>query len=336
MTSWLTNYCRWGLTNILQCGPIPTHVAFIMDGNRRWAKKRHLETKLGHDSGFERLRESLEWCLELGIQMVTVYAFSIENFKRSREEVDYLMLMVIEKVSLLLKQEELIEKHGISVRVIGNWSFLSKDVQKALAKIVFNSRNNNKAILNVCFSYTSRDEICQALKDLGHGIEHEIIHFCDVTEELFEKCLYQQNDVDLLIRTSGEHRLSDFLLWQSSYSCLFFLSVLWPDFSWWHLYWTIIQYQKNYDRLVARRETHLYDRDKSHSELDEQFLSSIEQHHQKKMAFQIYYCVIVLVLPLLLNKSKFVKNVNSYHSKTNNGSVNPNLWKSEISQNCNI
>jgi ditrans,polycis-polyprenyl diphosphate synthase len=228
-----------------------------MDGNRRWAKQNGCETKKGHVSGFERFYQALEWCLDLGVEMVTVYAWSIENFKRSKEEVDYLMEMAIEKVNYLLSRFDIIEKHSVCVKVLGDFKLLPLELQKAFAKIINSTKHNNKVTLNVCFSYTAQNEMCNSINRLAQGVQDKFINHSDVTENLFEKCLYLQRPVDLLIRTSGEERFSDFLLWQNTFACVVFLDVLWPDFSAWHLYWAIILYQKNYPILLKRREGHI-------------------------------------------------------------------------------
>lgn len=270
--------------SVLKQGPVPKHVAFIMDGNRRWARMHNQETKIGHSLGFEKLKESLDWCLECGVQALTIYAFSIENFKRTKEEVDYLMELAKEKFQEMLGKEEIIEKHGVSVRVLGDLSLLPPAVQEVMAKVVYNSRHNNKAILNVCFSYTSRQEIYNSIREIGAVIVNDDdvstlnndgrLLDTDLTEELFEQCLYT-GDVDeslrtpeLLIRTSGESRLSDFLLWQCSQSCLIFLSVLWPDFSAWHFYYSILLYQREYPKIQARRAEYLARRDALQNEAD--------------------------------------------------------------------
>jgi ditrans,polycis-polyprenyl diphosphate synthase len=189
--------------------------------------------------------------------MVTVYAWSIENFKRSKEEVDYLMDMAVEKVNFLLSKMEIIEKHQVCIRVLGNLQLLPLEVQKSFAKITNATKNNNRVTLNVCFSYTAQEEISNSMKLLGQAVQDKTIYSSDITEDLFEKSLYLEKPVDLLIRTSGETRFSDFLLWQNSFACVVFLNVLWPDFSYWHLYWAIILFQKNHPILLERREAHL-------------------------------------------------------------------------------
>ncbi|KAK3741724.1 hypothetical protein QZH41_012910 [Actinostola sp. cb2023] len=197
-----------------------------------------------------RLFEVLEWCFELNVPEVTVYAFSIENFKRSKEEVDGLMTLAKQKFERLMDERyvDMMDKHGVCVRVIGDLTMLPDDLQKSIAKAVRYSKHNSKAILNVCLAYTSRHEITEAVKKVAKGVQEELLKPEDVSEALLEKCLYTHNSPhpDLLIRTSGEVRFSDFLLWQCSYSCLSFKKVLWPEFSVWHFYSCILSYQWNY------------------------------------------------------------------------------------------
>ncbi|XP_028837377.1 dehydrodolichyl diphosphate synthase complex subunit DHDDS isoform X2 [Denticeps clupeoides] len=204
--------------NILKAGPMPKHVAFIMDGNRRYARKRHVERQEGHSQGFEKLAETLRWCLNLDIHEVTVYAFSIENFKRSKEEVDGLMELAKQKFVRLLEEKENLEKHGVCIRVLGDMSLLPLDLQEIIAQAVVATRAHNKCFLNVCFAYTSRHEIANAVKEMAWGVQQGLIKSSDVSDELLSQCLYSRNspNPDLLIRTSGEVRLSDFLLWQLS------------------------------------------------------------------------------------------------------------------------
>lgn len=259
-------------TRILKSGPVPKHVAIIMDGNRRFAQKKSMDRAEGHLKGFDKLAETLEWCLDLGIMEVTVYAFSIENFKRSKEEVDCLMELAHQKFTRLIQEKDLIEKHGVSIRVLGNLSLLPHSIQKLIGEAVNISKHNDRAILNVCFSYTSRDEICTAMKELAEGVDRGELKPSDVSEELLEKCLYTHKspDPDLLIRTSGEVRLSDFLLWQSSFSVLSFMKVLWPDFSVWHLYGAVLQYQRNFPAIQNAKENNNLERERRQRESDYQ------------------------------------------------------------------
>ncbi|KAL5010632.1 hypothetical protein ScPMuIL_012937 [Solemya velum] len=250
--TWAHRLCTW----ILKSGPVPKHVAIIMDGNRRFALKNSMQRAEGHLKGFDKLAEVLDWCLNLGITEVTVYAFSIENFKRSKDEVDCLMELARQKFARLLQEKEQIMKHGVCIRVLGDLSLLPRDILEELAESVECSKNNTRAVLNVCFAYTSRDEITTGIKKLAEGVDKGLIRQSDISEELLEKCLstHRSADPDLMIRTSGEVRLSDFLLWQSTFTCLAFVKVLWPEFSLWHLYAAILHYQKNYDAISNARE----------------------------------------------------------------------------------
>ncbi|XP_068698167.1 dehydrodolichyl diphosphate synthase complex subunit DHDDS-like [Montipora foliosa] len=252
--SYLRSFCN----NVIKAGPMPRHVAIIMDGNRRFAKKVNCERSKGHEKGFEKLTEVLEWCFDLGIPEVTVYAFSIENFKRSKDEVDGLMELARQKFDRLMEEKEMLQKHGVCVRALGDLTLLPEDLQRSIARVRKLSQNNTKATLNVCLAYTSRHEISHAVKSVAEGVELGLIKPSDISESLFEKCLYtsKSQHPDMLIRTSGEVRFSDFLLWQCSYSSLSFLKVLWPEFSVWDFYGAIISFQWNYNTYKNAIEDH--------------------------------------------------------------------------------
>ncbi|XP_076271991.1 dehydrodolichyl diphosphate synthase subunit [Rhynchophorus ferrugineus] len=240
-------------SNILACGPVPRHIAFIMDGNRRYAKKKQIDKAVGHSRGFEKLSECLRWCLELNIKEVTVYAFSIENFKRSKEEVDALMELARSKFTKLFEEKDKLMENGICIRVIGNLSLLPEDIRKLIAKAMILTKDNNKAILNVAFAYTSREEMTHSIQTIVEGVKNGDIVKEDIDEDLISNCLYTNlsPNPDLLIRTSGEVRLSDFLLWQISNTQVYFTEVLWPEFSIWHLLAAIFKYQRQYNAMVT-------------------------------------------------------------------------------------
>ncbi|XP_072606773.1 dehydrodolichyl diphosphate synthase complex subunit DHDDS isoform X4 [Vulpes vulpes] len=239
--------------NIIKAGPMPKHIAFIMDGNRRYAKKCQVERQEGHSQGFNKLAETLRWCLNLGILEVTVYAFSIENFKRSKSEVDGLMDLARQKFSRLMEEQEKLQKHGVCIRVLGDLHLLPLDLQELIAQAVRATKHYNKCFLNVCFAYTSRHEISNAVREMAWGVEQGLLDPSDVSESLLDKCLYTNHSPhpDILIRTSGEVRLSDFLLWQTSHCCLVFQPVLWPEYTFWNLCEAILQYQMNHSMLQA-------------------------------------------------------------------------------------
>uniref|UniRef100_G1LVQ2 Alkyl transferase n=1 Tax=Ailuropoda melanoleuca TaxID=9646 RepID=G1LVQ2_AILME len=161
--------------NIIKAGPMPKHIAFIMDGNRRYARKCQVERQEGHSQGFNKLAETLRWCLNLGILEVTVYAFSIENFKRSKSEVDGLMDLARQKFSRLMEEQEKLQKHGVCIRVLGDLHLLPLDLQELIAQAVQATKNYNKCFLNVCFAYTSRHEISNAVREMAWGVEQGLL-----------------------------------------------------------------------------------------------------------------------------------------------------------------
>lgn len=257
--------------NIIKAGPMPKHIAFIMDGNRRYAQKCQVERQEGHSQGFDKLAETLRWCLNLGIREVTVYAFSIENFKRSKNEVDGLMELARQKFTRLMEEQEKLEKHGVCIRVLGDLQLLPLDLQELIAKAVQATHNYSKCFLNVCFAYTSRHEISNAVKEMAWGVEQGLLDPSDVSESLLDKCLYTNNspNPDILIRTSGEVRLSDFLLWQTSHSCLVFQPILWPEYSFWNLCEAILQFQVNHSMLQKARDSYMEERKRQQLESDQ-------------------------------------------------------------------
>ncbi|KRT83815.1 hypothetical protein AMK59_3610 [Oryctes borbonicus] len=243
--------------NIVKAGRVPRHVAFIMDGNRRYATKSNMRKVEGHVKGFDKLSQTLQWCFELGIQEVTVYAFSIENFKRSKEEVDYLMELAKEKFRKLHDEKNKIMELGVCIRVIGNLDLLPEDTRKLIAEAVIMTKDNNKLFLNIAFAYTSRDELTTAVKNILKGVELGLINPDDINEKLISQCLYTNHsrDPDLLVRTSGEVRFSDFLLWQIWNTNVCFAEVLWPDFCLWHLLASVFQYQRCYADIQKYQPT---------------------------------------------------------------------------------
>ncbi|XP_007491431.1 dehydrodolichyl diphosphate synthase complex subunit DHDDS isoform X2 [Monodelphis domestica] len=215
--------------------------------------------------------KTLRWCLNLGIREVTVYAFSIENFKRSKNEVDGLMELARQKFTRLMEEQEKLEKHGVCIRVLGDLQLLPLDLQELIAKAVQATHNYSKCFLNVCFAYTSRHEISNAVKEMAWGVEQGLLDPSDVSESLLDKCLYTNNspNPDILIRTSGEVRLSDFLLWQTSHSCLVFQPILWPEYSFWNLCEAILQFQVNHSMLQKARDSYMEERKRQQLESDQ-------------------------------------------------------------------
>ncbi|KAG0000925.1 Structural maintenance of chromosomes protein 2 [Entomortierella chlamydospora] len=242
----------------LQCGSIPHHVGFIMDGNRRYGRKVNVGNGKGYYLGYETLEEILAVCMEMGVKVVTVYAFSIENFKRPPDQVETLMELAKIKLAELCEHSELVDRYGIGIRVLGDDTLLPEDVRQVIRRAVDLTKKNNRAILNMCFPYTSREELAMATRSLVGGIEAQELNPSDITTSVLENSLYTRScpPMDLLIRTSGEIRLSDFMLWQSSRAChVEFIDCYWPEFTFWKLLPILLRYQLRAGSItLSRRE----------------------------------------------------------------------------------
>lgn len=211
----------------------PQHIAVILDGNRRFAKKLMLKPWMGHQWGKEKVEKFIDWCIELGIKEVTMYAFSVENFNRPREEFDYIMKLFREACEQLKSDKKLQEKGeqlGIKVRFLGRLEMFPEDVRQLMQEIMEKSAGNTGLIVNFCMAYGGRQEITDAAKRMAADVQNGKLSAADVNDDTFKKYLYMPEDPDLIIRTGGEKRLSGFLLYQSSYSELFFLEKTWPEF----------------------------------------------------------------------------------------------------------
>lgn len=227
---------------------LPQHVAIIMDGNGRWARKRDLPRVAGHRAGVKSVREIVRACGEIGIKVLTLYAFSVENWKRPRREVDTLMRLLRESLRRELPN---LNKNQVRLRAIGRLKELPPKVQEALEKAIKSTEGNEGLILNFAINYGGRSEIVDAVKSLAKDVEKGVCKPDEVSEEIFEKYLYTSHvpDPDLLIRTSGEHRVSNFLLWQVSYSEIWITPVYWPDFRRHHLLGALLDYQERKRRF---------------------------------------------------------------------------------------
>jgi len=239
-------YEKW-LWNQVKDGVRPEHIAIILDGNRRWAVNHSLNPWIGHHFGAEKTEELLRWCLRLGVKSVTLYAFSTENFCRSPEEVDELMAIFERKLQETLKNED-IHKHKIRVKAIGRLNLLPEEMRVMIDQIEKATEGYDEHFLNVALAYGGRAEIIDAAKEIAQNVKEGKMVPEDIDEDVFEKFLYTSHmpnqDPDLIIRTSGEERLSGFLLYQSAYSELCFLDVYWPEFRQIDLLRAIRIYQK--------------------------------------------------------------------------------------------
>ena len=209
---------------------LPTHIAIIMDGNRRWAKNNNLDVRLGHKKGAETLENIVRYCNKIGIKYLTVYAFSTENWKRSKEEVGALMLLLQNYLDDFAKRAD---TENIKINMLGNREELSKGLLKSIDNAIEKTKNNTGINFNVAFNYGGRDEIVRAVKKIAEDAKNNIVDIEAINEELISNNLYTKNvpDPDLMIRTSGEIRTSNFLPWQLVYSEFYFTDKLWPDFT---------------------------------------------------------------------------------------------------------
>jgi len=228
----------------------------------------------------------LEWCLEMGVKIATVFAFSIDNFKRSTQEVEELMDLAKRKFTQMLQHGESIDRLGVSVRVLGDMSFVDQELQQVISNAVNFSKHNTQLVLNICFSYTSQYEWMNAACHITQAVLHGHLRITDINEDvlrqsLYTGCLGEEDEPDLLIRTSGETRLSDFLLFQSCRSCVSFFRAYWPEFSFWHFTVVILQYQRQRPHLMEQRKTEIDTKRRREDQLDKQAMASMEQQQNK-------------------------------------------------------
>ena len=232
---------------------LPKHLAIIMDGNGRWAKQKGLLRAFGHEKGTKSVRITVETCAKLGIENLTLYAFSTENWNRPKLEVDTLMKLL---VNSLKKELATLEKNDIRLNCIGNIELLPTKAKKELLSVIEKTKNNTRMTLTLALSYGSREELLNVVKIISEKVKNNIISIDTIDESIINEHLYTHNlpDVDLVIRTSGEHRISNFLLWQIAYAEFYFTDVLWPDFKEDDLYAAIISYQKRERRFGKTSE----------------------------------------------------------------------------------
>lgn len=232
---------------------LPSHIAIIMDGNGRWAKQRGMLRVIGHENGTKSVREAIETCAKLGIKNLTLYAFSTENWNRPKLEVQTLMKLLVKS---LKKEIKTLQENKIKLSAIGNLKDLPPSANEELNYVIEKTKTNTHMTLTLALSYGSREEIVNVVKELSVKVKNNIISAESIDQSIINKHLYTQNlpDVDLLIRTSGEQRISNFLLWQIAYAELYFTNVLWPDFKKEHLYKAILDYQNRERRFGKTSE----------------------------------------------------------------------------------
>jgi undecaprenyl diphosphate synthase len=232
---------------------LPRHVAIIMDGNGRWAKQRGKLRTFGHRHGVKSVRETAEAAAELGIKYLTLYAFSTENWKRPKSEVNALMNLLVRTIN---REVKTLHDNKISLMAIGNLESLPDITRRELFEAIKDTQHYDRMTMILALSYSSRWEILNAAKTIAKKIEAKELSSDDIDQELFESCLTTHSipDPELLIRTSGEYRISNFLLWQIAYSELYFSSKMWPDFRKEDLYEAIFDYQKRERRFGKTSE----------------------------------------------------------------------------------
>ncbi|WP_047246313.1 isoprenyl transferase [Maribacter thermophilus] len=232
---------------------LPKHMAIIMDGNGRWAKQRGKMRVFGHENGVKTVRSTVENCVKIGIEYLTLYTFSTENWNRPKYEVETLMRLL---VSSLRKELKTFNKNNIRLNTIGNISALPDKAQKELEEVMRKTGKNTGMTLTLALSYGAREELQSAVKSIAIKVKNNIISPENIDETIINNHLYTQNlpDVDLLVRTSGEHRISNFLLWQIAYAELYFIDVFWPDFNEHHLVEAIKNYQNRERRFGKTSE----------------------------------------------------------------------------------
>ena len=232
---------------------VPKHVAIIMDGNGRWARGKGMSRVFGHKNALTAVRESIESAAQIGVKAITLYAFSTENWNRPKLEVDALMSLLVNS----LKKELLtFQENGVIVNAIGNIENLPNKAKKALNDVITQTKDNSKIIMTLALSYGSREEIVNAIKNISKKVVNKELSLKEIDENIINNHLYTFNlpEVDLMIRTSGEQRISNFLLWQMAYAELYFTDVLWPDFRKEHFYDAIIDYQNRERRFGKTSE----------------------------------------------------------------------------------
>jgi len=232
---------------------LPNHIAIIMDGNGRWAKSKGLLRSIGHQNGAKTVKEVVETCAKINVKYLTLYAFSTENWNRPKLEVELLMKLLI---SSLKKEVKTLQKNNIKLSTIGNLNSLPTKVAKELKDVIEKTKDNNRLTLTLALSYGSQEELIKTIKEISLKVKNNLISPENIDKSVINNHLYDHYlpDVDLLIRTSGEQRISNFLLWEIAYAELFFTDILWPDFNNENLFEAILNYQNRERRFGKTSE----------------------------------------------------------------------------------
>lgn len=242
-----------GFKEQIDADRLPLHIAIIMDGNGRWAKSQGKMRVFGHEQGVLSVKDIVEGCVEIGVKFLTLYAFSTENWHRPKEEVDALMQILIATIN---KETETLNKNQVKLNAIGDIESLPQECINDLNEAMSKTAHNEKCTLTLALSYSAKWEILQATKKIAAAVKQNDLDLSQITEELFASKLTTVNipDPELMIRTSGEHRISNYLLWQMAYTEFYFTDVLWPDFRRDNLFEAIVDYQKRERRFGKTSE----------------------------------------------------------------------------------
>lgn len=261
----LSNKAKDVLSKFKDEASVPNHIAIIMDGNGRWAKKRGLPRAAGHKSGVETVREVLESCVALGVKYLTLYTFSTENWKRPKDEVSTLMRLIVQSLHNELDE---MHKNGVKLNTIGELEKLPVEVQKEIKDALKKTENNTTITLNLALSYSGRTEITDTVRKIAELYAEGKIEKHEINEELISSSLYTKDipDPDLMIRSGGEYRISNFLLWQLAYSELYVTDVLWPEFTYKDLIKAVKDFQKRERRFGLTSEQISNNGNKSHAQ----------------------------------------------------------------------
>lgn len=225
---------------------IPKHIAIILDGNRRYAKKNRMPRLKGHEHGIKNVQNMIEWCKELGVKELSLYTFSTENFRRAKQEVSFLMMLYRKELKRLENEENSEEgdREGAKIRFIGKLDLFPKDIYKGMIDVMRKTKDNKGIIVNFCIAYGSRLEIAEACRRIAEKAVNGEIRTDDIDENAVSQSLWLKSDVDLMIRPGGEQRISNFLLWQNSYAEFIFTQKLWPEFTKKDLIKCVKEYQR--------------------------------------------------------------------------------------------
>lgn len=244
------NFVEKFVVEIIKSGPIPKHICCLMDGHRRYSKKNKIHLGSAYDRGFEKAIEVLGWSMAIGIEQVSFYAFSLENFKRSEEELTLFTKVTIRNLKELLMNESLVNG-GVKVSCFGILSLLPIDLQQVIQEVVEKTKNGKKINFNLMVAYTAQEEISRAMKTNVENFLNNKISFDEITEESLTKYLYLEEPVDIVIRSSGVTRLSNFMMWQTDGSPLCFLKNNWPDIGFWNILLTVFYYQFTQNKIMS-------------------------------------------------------------------------------------